>query len=142
MQINNALSKHQLVPLVFAQDALAASQTAVALFPQQVHGAVALDNVGYTMPWAGEVIGVTVNTTAAATAGTLTVVPTIDTTACSDPSAAITTAVKESDNCKRGTNPFAAEAVIGAKITTDGTWDGTTADMVVIVWVLLNISGI
>jgi hypothetical protein len=142
MQIINSLGKHQLVPLVFAQDAVAASQSAVALYCQQVHGAVALDNIGYTMPWAGEVIGVTINTTAAASAGTLTVVPTIDTTACSDPSGAITTEVAQSDSCKRGTNPFAAEAVIGAKITTTAGWTAETMDMVVIVWVLLTISGI
>ena len=142
MQINNALSKHQLVPLVFAQDAVAASQSAVALYCQQVHGAVALDNVGYVMPFAGEIIGVSVGLTAAGSAGTLTVVPSIDTTACTDPSAAITTETEKSDSCKRGSNPFAAEAVIGAKITTSADWNGTTSDLQVTVWVLLNISGI
>jgi hypothetical protein len=141
MQISNVLSKHQLVGLNFSQASCAASQSAVALYTQEVDATV-LDNVGYTMPFAGEVIGVTINTSAAATAGTLTIVPTIDTTACTDPSAAITTAVVESDTCKRGTNPFAAEAVIGAKITTDGTWNGTTVDLQVTVWVLLAISGI
>ncbi len=141
MQIVNTLGKYQLVPLVFAQDAVADAQTAVALYCQQVHGAVALDNIGYVMPFAGEVIGVTLGLTAAGSAGTLTVVPSIDTTACTDPSAAVTTAVAESDTCRRGTNPFAAEAVIGAQLTT-ASWNGTTSDLVVIVWVLLKISGI
>ena len=67
MQIANILGKYQLVPLVFAQDAVAASQTAVALFPQQVHGAVGLDNVGYVMPFAGEIVGVSNDLTAAGT---------------------------------------------------------------------------
>ena len=31
---------------------------------------------------------------------------------------------------------------IGAEITTGGTWDGTTADLVVTVWVLLYLDGI
>jgi hypothetical protein len=141
MQINNTLSKHQLVGLNFSQASCAANQAAVALYTQEVDATV-LDNVGYTMPWAGEIIGVTVNVSAAGSAGSLTVVPTIDTTACTDPSAAVTTAVKESDTCKRGTNPFAAEAVIGAKITTSADWNGTTSDLQVTVWVLLNISGI
>jgi hypothetical protein len=142
MQINNTLSKHQLVALVFAQDAVAAAQTAVALFPQQVHGAVGLDNVGYTMPFKGEIIGVSVNLTSAGSAGTLDVVPSIDTTACTDPAAAITTETAKSDTAKRGTNSFAADAVIGATLTTSAGWNGITADMVVIVWVLLAISGI
>lgn len=141
MQINNVLSKHQLVGLNFSQASVAASQTAVALYTQEVDATV-LDTIGYTMPFTGEVIGVTINTSAAGSAGSLTVVPTIDTTACSDPSAAITTAVVESDTCKRGTNPFAAEAVIGAKITTTAGWNGTTVDLQVTIWVLLNISGI
>lgn len=141
MQIVNSLGRYQLVPLVFAQDAVADAQTAVALFCQQVHGAVALDNIAYTMPFSGEVIGITSNLTAAGSAGTLTVVPTIDTTACTDPSAAITTEVVQSDTCRRGTNPFAAEAAIGANITT-ASWNGTTSDLVVIVWVLLKVSGI
>ena len=141
MQIINSLGKYQLVPLVFAQDAVADSQTAVALFAQQVHGAVALDNIGYTMPFAGEIVGITSNLNSAGTTGSLTVAPTIDATACTDPSAAITTLLVASDTCKRGTNPFAAKAVIGANLTT-ASWNGTSADLVVIVWVLLRISGI
>jgi hypothetical protein len=142
MQIINSLGKHQLVPLVFAQTAVAASQTAAALYTSEVATPLVALNVGYTMPFAGEIIGITLNLDAAATAGTLTVVPTIATTACTDPSAAVTTAVVESDTCKRGTNPFAAEAVIGAKITTSAGWNGTSSDVQVTVWVLLTISGI
>jgi hypothetical protein len=141
MQVINSLGKYQLVPLVFAQDAVADSQTAVALFCQQVHGAVALDNVGYTMPFEGEVLGISSNLNSAGTTGTLTVVPTIGAVACTDPSAAITTLLVASDTCPRGTNPFAKNAVIGANLTT-ASWNGTTADLVVIVWVLLKIAGI
>jgi hypothetical protein len=32
--------------------------------------------------------------------------------------------------------------LIGAEITTGGTWDGTTADLAVVVWVLLYLDGV
>lgn len=142
MHITDGLSGWQLVPLVFTQSAVAASQTAAALYPQEVHGAVVIDNVGYTMPFAGYVVGISLNLSAASTDGTLTVVPTIDTTVTTDPSCAVTTAVVGSDFCKRSTNYFAKHAVIGAKITTTGTWTAETMDLVVQVWVAVKIAGI
>ena len=42
----------------------------------------------------------------------------------------------------RGTIPVAAGDEIGAEITTGGTWDGTSSDLCVVVWVLLNLEGI
>jgi hypothetical protein len=141
MQVINSLGKYQLVPLFFSQDNVADSQTAVALYTTEVASAAGVVNVGYTMPFAGEIIGVSANLDTAATTGTLTIVPTIAGTAASDPSVAITTAAVGSDTCRRGTNNFAANAVIGAKITTSG-WNGTSSDLNVIVWVLLKISGI
>ena len=142
MQINNALSKYQLVPLFFGQAAIADAQTSVALYTVETHGAVALTTIGYVMPFAGEVIAVSFGLDLAGSAGAVTVVPTIDTTACTDPSAAIaTTEVAASDICDRGTNHFAKNALIGADLTTAG-WDGTTADLQAVVWVLLNIAGI
>ena len=143
MQINNVLSKHQLVPLMFMQDAVADAQAAVALYTEQVHGAVALTTIGYVMPFAGEIVGVSIGLDLAGTQGTVTVVPSIDATACTEPAAVISTsAVEASATSKRGTNLFAKDALIGAKITTAGTWDGVTADLTATVWVLLNIAGI
>lgn len=142
MQISNTLSKWQLVPLVFAQDAVAASQTNVQLHPQHVHGDVSLDNEGYVMPFAGEIIGISAGLTAAASAGSLTVGPTIAGTEATDPTLTFTTATEESDTCPRGTNVFDKEAVIGAEITTTGAWNGTSEDLIVTVWVLLNVVGI
>lgn len=142
MQINNTLSKWQLVPLLFSQDNVAASQTNVQLYVQEVASAAALTNEGYVMPFAGEIIGVSAQLTAAATAGSLTVGGTIAGTEATDPTLSITTETAASDTCKRGTNAFAKDAVIGAEITSSGTWDGTSSDLQVIVWVLLNVSGI
>ncbi len=87
MQIDNVLAKYQLIALTFGQDEVAANQTDVALFVNETAGPLALENVGYTMPFGGEIVGVSVNLSAAATGGTLTVKPTINTSACADPSA-------------------------------------------------------
>ena len=141
MQITNSLGKHQLVPLVFMQDNVADSQNAAALYIAEVASAAGNAVIHYTMPFAGEVIGVSANLSAAATTGTLTITPTIETAATADPILAITTLAYGSDTCRRGTAPFAKNAVIGAKITT-ASWNGTSSDLVVTVWVLLTIEGI
>lgn len=141
MQVTNELSRWQLVPLVFSQASVAASQTNVQLYTSEVDATV-LDTTGYVMPWAGEIVGVSAHLSAAATAGSLTVGPTIGGTEASDPTLSISTETEKSDVCKRGTNVFAKDAVIGAEITSSATWDATTSDLNVIVWVLLKIANI
>jgi len=138
MLISNVLPKWNLVELSFVQDAVAATQTAAALNPQGAHGVV-LDNVGITMPEEGYIVGISLNLSAASTNGTLTVVPTIDTTVVTQPSLAVTTAVVGSKFVPRATNHFAKHAVIGAKLTTTGTWTAETMDLYVSVWVALKI---
>jgi hypothetical protein len=140
MQISNTLGKYALIGLSFAQDAVANGQTAAVLYTTDANNSCSL-NIYYTMPFAGEIIGVSANLDTAGTAGTLTINPNLSGTAVTDPAVAITTLAYGSDTCRRGTNPFAANAQVGCKITTSG-WNGTTSDLNVIVWVLLNISGI
>ena len=118
MQITNELSRWQLVPLVFMQDAVAANQNNVQLPIAEVNAALM------------------------ATAGSLTVGPTIAGTEKADPTLSITTETAKSDTCARGKNKFAKNAVIGAEITSNATWDGTGSDLLVTVWVLLKIMGI
>lgn len=142
MQIDRTIAKGQLVPLVFMQDALAASQTDVQLLIAEVASAASNAIDGYVMPFAGEIIGITARLSAAATTGTLTVGPTVNGTEKTDPTLSITTAVSASDTAPRGTSAFVAGDLIGAEITTGGTWDGTTADLGVVVWVLLYLDGI
>jgi hypothetical protein len=142
MQIDRTIAKGQLVPLVFMQDALAASQTDVQLLIAEVASAASNAIDGYVMPFAGEIVAVSARLSAAATAGTLTVGPTVNGTEKTDPTLSITTAQSASDTAVRGTTGFAAGDLIGAEITTGGTWDGTTADLGVVVWVLLYLDGI
>ena len=141
MQIVNSLGRYQLVPLYFAQDAIAASQTSTALNPIAAHGVV-LDNIGVVMPWAGEIVAISANLSAASTNGTLAVVPTIDTVAKTDPALAITTDTAKSDTARRGTTVFAKDAVLGVQITTSAAWTAETMDLMVILWVTQKITGI
>ena len=142
MQLTKTLGKYQLVPLVFMQDNVAASQTNVQLYTTEVASAAGIGVAGYTMPFAGEIVAISYDLSAAATAGTLTIGATIGGTEASDPTLSITTGVTGSDTCNRGKVPFAKNAIIGAEITSGGTWDGTSSDLVVIVWVVLAITGI
>ena len=140
MQINNVLSRYQLVPLVFAEDAVAASQTDAQL--KVMDTGTAQLNDGYTMPFAGEIIGISYTLDTAATVGSLTLGPTIGGVECADPTLTVTTGTGSSDTCRRATNAFAKNAKIGAEMTSSANWNGTTSDLVVIVWVLLKVAGI
>ena len=142
MRIDKTLGKYQLVPLVFGQDNVAASQTNVQLYAQQVGGPVELAVEGYTMPFAGEIVGISYSLSAAATAGSLTIGQTIAGTEAADPTLSVTTGTSGSDTCNRGTVTFAKNASIGAEITTSAGWDGTSSDLLVVVWVILAITGI
>lgn len=140
MLITRTTSKGQLVPLIFGQDAVAASQTDVQLPIPISEASQAID--GYPMPFDGEIAGVSVRTTAAATAGTLTAGATINGTEDADTTVTVTTQTVRSKTVGRGRATFSAGAVIGGEITTNSGWDATSADLVVIVWVLLYLEGI
>lgn len=143
MQIERIVSRGQLVAYTFSQDAVAASQTDVQLNAVETGATTGtLDVTGYTMPFDGEIVAITADLSAAATAGTLTVGPTIGGTEKTDPTLSITTQTTRRDTAPRSTSTFVAGDVLGAEITTGGTWDGTTADLLVTVLVLLYLDGI
>jgi hypothetical protein len=97
---------------------------------------------GYTMPFPGEIVAISYQLSAAGSAGTLSIGPTINGTEKADPTLAVTTGVAGYDRASRGTSRFAAGDVIGAEITTDGSWNGTTSDLAVVVWAILQMEGI
>lgn len=144
MQIERITARGQMVALQFHQADVAASQTDVQLSVAAVDNAaddqLAVD--GYVMPFAGEIVAVSARLSAAGSAGSLTVGATVGGTEKTDPTLSITTAQSAYDTALRGTAPFAAGDLIGAEITTDGSWNGTTADLTVTVWVLLTLEGI
>jgi hypothetical protein len=136
MQITNELAKGQVVALKFFQANVSASQTDVQIkeSSNQVDG--------LSMPFAGEVLAVCSDLSSAATAGTLSVGATINGTEDSDTTGSITTATAKVVKVPRGKAKFNAGDKLGVEITTSGTWDGTTADLAVVVYVQLDLVGI
>jgi hypothetical protein len=132
----------QLVALTFMQEAVAASQTDVQITIAQVDSAANNAVDGYTMPWAGTIVGISYSLSAAASAGALTIGPTVGGTEKADPTLSVTTGTSGSDTALRGAATFEAGNVIGAEITTDGSWNATTADLGVTVWCLVELSGV
>lgn len=143
-QIERIISKGQLVPLVFSQADVAASQTDVQLSIASVDNAADDQSavVGYVMPFDGSIVAISLNTTAAATAGQMTAGPTIGGTEQTALTQTVTTATSARAATGRNNIPFVAGNEIGAEITTNSGWDATGADLVVIVWVLLHLEGI
>ena len=114
----------------FMQSDVASSQAAVALDVLGLAG-----NGEYTMPYPGSIVGISVASNAARTAGTLTVDATID----GDVTGL--QAVLNADNAQyhsatqaRNADAFTVNKRVGVKITTDADWepDGTP-DIVVVV---------
>lgn len=139
-QITLDTSKGQLVAYLFGQDAVAASQSNTQL-PTAISEA-SQANAGYTMPFKGDVVGVAVQLSAAGSAGSLTVGATAGGTEDADTTLTITTAVNAYKRVPRGKAPIAAGAELGCEITTDGSWNGTSADLVAVVYVLHYLEGV
>lgn len=115
----------------FYQDNVAASQAAVAL--TCLGDAV---RTGYALPVESSVIGITVVSNAATTAGTLTVDATIATavTGLQAILNATDTTVRYAEQ-EEGKDQVAAGVLIGVKITTDAAFLPITADVIVAVTV-------
>lgn len=142
MQIERITARGQLVPLVFMQDAVAASQTDVQLPIAEVTAGAGNGIAGYVMPFDGEIVGISWLLSAAGTTGTFTIGATIGGTENATSTQTVGTAASGRAKFRRGTIPFSAGNEIGAEITTGGTWDGTSSDLGVVVWVLLYVDGI
>jgi hypothetical protein len=124
----------------FGQAQVAASQTAVAI---PIHGAKATDGsslvTSFTMPWAGSIIGITADVSAASSAGTGSVAATLDGTAVTGGSLTVTALTSARTTLDgQSTGRFAAGAVLGVKITTNGSWNATTSDIAVTIYVLFE----
>lgn len=142
MQIDRTIAKGQLVQLTFMQDAVAASQTDVQLPIAEVNAGAGNQIVGYIAPFDGEIVAMSWVLTAAGTAGTFTIGPTIGGTEKTALTATVGTAASGRGKVARGTIPFNAGDELGAEITTNGSWDGTSSDLGVSLWVLLFLDGI
>jgi hypothetical protein len=94
------------------------------------------------MPFSGEIVAVGYATSAAATAGTLTIGATIGGTEDADTTITVTTGTSGYVRVPRGQCVFSAGDLIGAEITTSASWDGTAADLSVVVYALVSLEGI
>lgn len=136
MLMTRELGKYQVVPFTFFLANVPASQTDVQL--KEATNQV----TGITMPFAGQILAITADLSAAATAGTLAIGATVGGTEDADTTLAVTTQTTKYLAVPRDKATFVAGDLLGAEITTSGTWDGTTADLVVTVYVALSLDGI
>lgn len=142
-QIERVIAKGQLVPLIFSQDAVADSQSAVAMNIIET-GATSgtLGTQEYVIPWDFEVVGISVVSDSARTAGTLTVDATINGTVTGLQGALdATNTLRDTGTQIRGSDVAVAGDRVGVKLTTS-SWTPTAADVVVTVWVLVSLEGI
>ncbi len=133
--------QHPLVPFLFSKKQLAASQNGVACYVIETQATTGYNAViGAHMPWGGSIVGMGARLSAAAGAGSLTLDATINTTASGDATqqVAITTQAGGFVRMEAGKRKFAAGDALGVKFTTDGSWNGTTSDLVVILYVLFD----
>lgn len=137
-QIERSISKGQLVPLIFTQGAVADAQSAVAM---TVVDAVA-KSTEYVMPFEYEIVGISIVSDSARTAGTLTVDATINGTVTGVQGVLNgTNTLRHYSTNQRSADAGAAGSRVGVKLTT-ASWTPVTADVVVMVWVLLHLEGI
>lgn len=139
-QITLDTSKGQLVPFVFGQDALAASQTDVQLPAVGPEEGGTVD--GYCIPFPYDIVGVSTSLTVAGSAGSITVGATIDGTEDADTTLSITTGTNHYLRVPRGKASGAAGTRLGCELTTAAGWNGTTADLLAVVWCIVYMDGI
>lgn len=142
-QMERIIAKGQLVPLIFAQDAVADSQSAVAMNIMETTATTStLPVVEYTIPWAFEIVGISISSSEARTAGTLTVDATINTTVTGLQAVLDgTNTTRDTGTQARNTDVGVAGDRVGVKLTT-ASWTPVTADVCVTVWVLVHLEGI
>jgi hypothetical protein len=141
MQVEAIASKGQIVPFIFCQHSVANSQTDVQLNVIEA-GNQTLAVQGISMPFAGSVVGMSVDLSAAATAGTLSVGVTVGGTEQSASTQTITTAIAARAVFGRNSIALAAGDKLGVEITSNAGWNGTSSDLLVVVYVLIDAAGI
>lgn len=128
-----------LVPFIFGQDALAASQSAVALGSAIGEASQAVS--GYPMPAKWNVRAIAWATSAAGSAGAASISATKGGTANSGTTMSLGTATQGIKRFRRGKMSGKAGDLLGVKVTTDGSWNGTSADLQVTVYVEFDLLG-
>lgn len=141
-QIERIISKGQLVPYRFVQNDIAGTQSATAM---NLGAATDADTNLITeslIPFEFELVAVTVTSSEARTAGTLTVDATINGTATGLQAALdATNTTRHHAKQPRNTNTGVAGDRVGVKLTT-ASWTPVTADITATLYVLQHLEGI
>lgn len=143
-QITNEIAKGQLVRYTFTQDAVAASQAAVAMNAIET-GATSstLDVTEIVVPFNFDVVAIAVSASAACTAGTCTADATINGTVTALQGVLDTTnTTRDTTKQPRETDRGTAGQRIGVKLTTSADWAPITADIVVDVYAIVDLEGV
>lgn len=139
-QLERIAAKGQVVALTFMQDAVAASQTNANLPLIETGATTGTTAVTtYEMPYPFDILSQSFVLSAAATAGTLTINPTIAGTVTTAIGNTVTTAAAGYD---KGLARGEAGDSVGVQIDTDGSWDATTADLAVTLFVMIYLDNV
>lgn len=146
-QIERIIAKGQLLPFRFAQHNVAAAQAAAAMnIIESETGAdvtTFLSVTEHVIPFDFEVVAIGMDSNAARTAGTLTVDATINGTVTGLQAALdATNTLRDTGVQQRGLDVGVAGDRVGVKLTTDAGWTPITADIAVVVYVLVHLEGI
>lgn len=144
-QMERIIAKGQLVPLRFAKINAAGTVSATAMNVTETNDGTTTSLITvteYVMPWDFEVVGISVVSNEARTAGTYTVDATIDGTATGLQAVLdATNTTRDTGSQPRGTDVGVAGSRVGCVYTT-ASWTPTSADVEAVVWVLLHLEGI
>lgn len=142
-QIERAIAKGQVIPYLFTQDAVADAQSAVAMNILETSATTStLPVTEYVIPWDFEIVGISVSSSEARTAGTLTVDATINGTVTGLQAALnATDTLRDTGVQVRGSDVGVAGDRIGVKLTT-ASWTPVTADVAVVVYAIVSLEGI
>ena len=140
MNLRNHASRGQLIMYTFGQDALAANQTDVQLPRTIGEASQAVDSS--VAPWYGDIVGIGWTLSAAGSAGAATVGASVDGTENANSTLSLGTATEGYVSIPRGKIPLVPGSNIGVELTTDGSWNGTSSDLVLDVYVLYRLDGI
>lgn len=139
-------SKGQLLTFRFAQDQAAASQAAAAMNTIESHDGTTLsvlDVQEEAVPFAFDLVAVTVSASAARTGGTLTADVSLNGTATGLQAALNATDTQwATAHQPRGEDRGVAGDRVGVLLTTDASWAPATADIVVTVAVIAYLEGV
>lgn len=143
MQIEDIAAKGQLVQFSFAEHSIANNQVDIEVHVQETANGQYLSINEVSLPFAGNLVAMTVNLSGSATTGQATFAPTINgTKIASQFHQTITTQQAITARFERDTIDLLAGDKIGVKLTTNAGWNGTTLDAYVTLYVLVQMTGI